>query len=94
MTGYHSATVIAEAVSKGLPGSMCPVLPCDEEEAMQSDIRALPLYREYGYIPCELYRQSVSTDTGLCLQRLGSCLYCNAAGPRTIPSSQGTVAYV
>jgi predicted alpha-1,2-mannosidase len=32
-----------------------------QREADRSEIRGLPLYRQYGYIPCDLYRQSVST---------------------------------
>ena len=62
MTGYHSATVIAEAIRKGFPGIHVEgAYAAMKHEASQNDIRGLPLYRQYGYIPCDLYRQSVST---------------------------------
>lgn len=62
MTGYHSATVIAEAICKGFAGiDIHGAYTAMKREADQSEIRGLPLYRQYGYIPCDLYRQSVST---------------------------------
>jgi predicted alpha-1,2-mannosidase len=62
MTGYHSATVIAEAINKGFPGiDVASAYAAMKREASISEIRGLPLYRQYGYIPCDLYRQSVST---------------------------------
>ena len=62
MTGYHSATVIAEAIRKGFPGiDIKSAYAAMKREAVESDIRGLPLYRQYGYIPCDLYPQSVST---------------------------------
>jgi predicted alpha-1,2-mannosidase len=62
MTGYHSATVIAEAIRKGFPGiDIKSAYAAMKHEASQNEIRGLPLYRQYGYIPCDLYRQSVST---------------------------------
>jgi len=83
MTGYHSATVIAEAVSKGLPGIDVPgAFRVMKKEAMQSDIRALPLYREYGYIPCELYRQSVSTTLDYAYNDWAVACIANAAGAK------------
>ena len=62
MTGYHSATVIAEAVNKGFPGiDIAGAYRVMNREAMKSEIRALPLYRKFAYIPCDLHHQSVST---------------------------------
>ena len=61
MTGYHSATVIAEAIGKGFQGiNVAGAYGAMKREATQSEIRALPLYREHGYIPCDLYKESVS----------------------------------
>ena len=62
MTGYHSATVIAEAIRKGFPGiDTVSAYQAIKREADQSNIRGLPLYRKYRFIPCDLYKQSVST---------------------------------
>ncbi len=62
MTGYHSATVIAEAIRKGLPGiDIKAAYAAMKREATESEIRGLPLYRQYGFIPCDLYKESVST---------------------------------
>jgi predicted alpha-1,2-mannosidase len=62
MTGYHSATVIAEAISKGFPSiDIGSAYVAIKREAAESKLRGLPLYRQYGYIPCDLYAQSIST---------------------------------
>jgi predicted alpha-1,2-mannosidase len=61
MTGYHSASVMAEACVKNVPG-------IDWERAykvmrkrnMDDDYRGLALYRKDGYIPAELEDESVS----------------------------------
>ena len=61
MTGYHSASVIAEAVQKGIPGiHVADAYKAMKKEATQNDLRGLPLYREHGYIPCDLDAESVS----------------------------------
>jgi predicted alpha-1,2-mannosidase len=63
MTGYHSATVIAEAIAKGLPGiDVHGAYLAMKKEAAESELRGLPLYRKFGYIPCDLYKESVSTS--------------------------------
>jgi predicted alpha-1,2-mannosidase len=63
MTGYHSASVIAEAIAKRIPGiDVSAAYAAMKREAMQSEIRSLPLYRKYGYIPCDLFKESVSTS--------------------------------
>ena len=62
MTGFHSATVIAEAIEKGFPGiDVQGAYVVMKKEASESELRGLPLYRKYGYIPCDLYKESVST---------------------------------
>ena len=61
MTGYHSASVMAEACVKNFPG-------IDWERAyevmrkrnMDDDYRGLALYRKDGYIPADLEDESVS----------------------------------
>ena len=61
MTGYHSASVIAEAVRKGVPGiKVDKAYAAMKREAMKSDIRGLSLYREHGFIPCDVQPESVS----------------------------------
>jgi predicted alpha-1,2-mannosidase len=60
MTGYHSAGVIAEAVQKGFPGiDVAAAWSAMKKEATVSDYRGLPLYRQYGYIPCDLDSESI-----------------------------------
>jgi predicted alpha-1,2-mannosidase len=62
MTGFHSATVIAEAIAKGFPGiDVQGAYVAMKKEASVSELRGLPLYRLYGYIPCDLHKESVST---------------------------------
>jgi predicted alpha-1,2-mannosidase len=61
MTGYHSASVIAEACAKGFPG-------IDWERAykvmrkrnMEDNVLGLNLYREMGFIPADREEESVS----------------------------------
>lgn len=61
MTGYHSASVMAEACAKNFPG-------IDWERAykvmrkrnMDDNYRGLGLYRKDGYIPADLEEESVS----------------------------------
>ena len=61
MTGYHSASVISEAVNKGFKG-------IDTEDAykymmkraMVDDWEGLPYYRKLGYIPADREGESVS----------------------------------
>jgi len=62
MTGFHSATVIAEAIAKGFPGiDVQAAYAAMKKEASVSELRGLPLYRKFGYIPCDQHEESVST---------------------------------
>ena len=62
MTGYHSATVIAEAIQKEFPGiDIRTAYAVMKKQATENQLRGLPFYRRYGYIPCDLHYQSVST---------------------------------
>ena len=61
MTGFHSATVIAEAVRKGFPGiAVEDAYAAMKQEADHSEMKGMPLFRKYGYIPCDLDAESVS----------------------------------
>jgi predicted alpha-1,2-mannosidase len=63
MTGFHSATVIAEAIAKKFPGiDVQGAYVAMKKEASESELRGLPFYRKYGYIPCDLHKESVSTS--------------------------------
>ncbi len=67
MTGYHSASVIAEAIVKGFPG-------IDTEKAyrvimhraMGENYRGLGYYRKLGYIPADRESESVSKAFEYC----------------------------
>ena len=60
MSGYHSAVVIAEAIQKGFPGiDMIGAHAAMKRQATASDYQGLPLYRKYGYIPCDLIAESI-----------------------------------
>jgi predicted alpha-1,2-mannosidase len=88
MTGYHSATVIAEAIRKGFPGiDIDGAYTVMEREASQSQIRGLPLYRQYGYIPCDLYRQSVSTTLDYAYNDWAIACVAKAAGKQAESAS-------
>jgi predicted alpha-1,2-mannosidase len=61
MTGYHSATVIAEAIAKGFPGiDITTAYAVMKRETDESKIKGMSLYRKYGYIPCDDEQESVS----------------------------------
>ena len=60
MSGYHSAVVIAEAVQKGFRGiDLAGAYAAMKRQATASDYQGLPLYRKYGYIPCDLIAESI-----------------------------------
>lgn len=60
MTGYHSAVVIAEALQKGFSGiDLAGAYAVMKKQAMVNDYQGLPLYRKYGYIPCDLTAESI-----------------------------------
>jgi len=60
MSGYHSAVVIAEAVQKGFRGiNLIDAYAAMKRQATVSDYQGLPLYRKYGYIPCDLVAESI-----------------------------------
>ncbi len=60
MTGHHALPVIADAYRKGFRGfDASRALEAMLASAM-ADHRGLDLYREYGYIPAELERESVT----------------------------------
>jgi predicted alpha-1,2-mannosidase len=61
MTGYHSASVMAEACAKGFDGiDWKRAYAAMHKRAFVDDYRGLPLYRKMGYIPCDLEEESVS----------------------------------
>ena len=61
MTGYHSSSVVAEALTKGFAGiDFNKAYPAFKKRAMQDDYRGLGYYRKLGYIPCEKEEESVS----------------------------------
>ncbi len=67
MTGYHSASIIAEAIHKGFAGiDMDTAYSVMLKQAMEDDYRGLPLYRQYHYIPADLGAESVSTTFEYC----------------------------
>ena len=60
MSGYHSVVVIAEAVQKSFQGiDLAGAHATMKRQATVSDYQGLPLYRKYGYIPCDLVAESV-----------------------------------
>lgn len=67
MTGYHSASVIAEAIVKGFPG-IDPQAAYDvmEQRALVENYRGLGYYRQLGYIPADREDESVSKSFEYC----------------------------
>jgi len=67
MTGYHSASVIAEAVNKGFAGvEIETAYQAMMKRAMVDDWRGLNYYRKLGYIPADLEPESVSKTFEYC----------------------------
>jgi len=61
MTGYHSASVMAEACAKDFPGiDWDRAYKVMRKRNMDDDYRGLALYRKDGYIPADLEEESVS----------------------------------
>ncbi|MGN6382920.1 MAG: GH92 family glycosyl hydrolase, partial [Dyella sp.] len=61
MIGYHSASVVAEAIAKGFEGiDVAKAWPLFRQRAMDDDYRGLPYYRKLGYIPSDKDWEAVS----------------------------------
>jgi predicted alpha-1,2-mannosidase len=61
MTGYHSASVMAEACVKKFEGiDYQRAYKAMRKRAMDDNYRGLGYYREFGYIPADLEEESVS----------------------------------
>jgi predicted alpha-1,2-mannosidase len=61
MTGYHSASVMAEACTKKFPGiNWERAYKVMRKRNMSDDYEGLGYYRELGYIPADKERESVS----------------------------------
>ncbi len=61
MIGYHSASVVAEAIAKGFDDiDVAKAWPLFRKRAMDDDYRGLPYYRKLGYIPSDKDWEAVS----------------------------------
>ncbi len=61
MTGYHSASVIAEAAVKGFPGiDLARAYVPMRKRAMEDDWRGLAYFRKLGYIPSDKVSESAT----------------------------------
>ncbi|MFZ0734267.1 MAG: GH92 family glycosyl hydrolase [Candidatus Sulfotelmatobacter sp.] len=61
MTGYHSSSVVAEAMTKDFKGiDFAKIYPAFKKRAMVDDYRGLGYYRKLGYIPCDKEEESAS----------------------------------
>jgi predicted alpha-1,2-mannosidase len=96
MTGFHSATVIAEAVRKGFPGiAIGDAYVAMKREADHSEIKGMPLYRKYGYIPCDLDQESVSRSLDYTYNNWAVSVVAEAAGAKedSVAFRQRSLAY-
>lgn len=67
MTGYHSASVISEAVAKGFPGIRTEAAYQQMmRRAMVENYEGLGYYRELGFIPADREGESVSKTFEYC----------------------------
>ena len=67
MTGYHSASVISEAIAKGFPGiDTEAAYRVMMRRAMVDNYRGLGYYRQLGYIPADREEESVSKTFEYC----------------------------
>jgi predicted alpha-1,2-mannosidase len=61
MDGYHSAAIVAEAMIKGFPGlDVQAAYKAFRKRAEEDDYLGLAAYRRYGYVPCDVTKQSAS----------------------------------
>ncbi len=67
MTGYHSASVIAEAIQKGFPGiNIEDAYKVINQRTEVENYRGLGFYRKLGYIPADREEESVSKAFEYC----------------------------
>ncbi len=67
MTGYHSASVIAEAIVKGIPGiDTKAAYACMLQRANVENFEGLGYYRQLGFIPADREGESVSKAFEYC----------------------------
>ena len=67
MTGYHSATVMAEAIQKGFQGiDVDAAYRAMSRRALLENYRGLGYYRELGFIPADREAESVSEALEYC----------------------------
>ncbi len=67
MTGYHSASVMAEACAKGFPGvDWKRAYAVMRKRNMVDDYEGLGYYRQMGYIPADKHGESVSRALEYC----------------------------
>ncbi|RXH56295.1 GH92 family glycosyl hydrolase [Granulicella sibirica] len=67
MTGYHSASIISEAINKGVPGiDQEAAYKVMMKRAMVDDYRGLGYYRKMHYIPANEEEESVSKTFEYC----------------------------
>jgi predicted alpha-1,2-mannosidase len=67
MTGYHSTSVIAEAINKGFQGiNVDAAYKAMMQRAMVDDYRGLGFYRDLHYIPADMEPESVSKTFEYC----------------------------
>ncbi len=61
MDGYHSAPIVAEAIVKGFPAlDVQAAYKAFRKRAEEDDYLGMAAYRKYGYVPCDLEKQSAS----------------------------------
>ena len=81
MIGYHSASVVAEAIAKGFPGiDTARAWPLFRRRAMVDDYRGLPYYRKLGYIPSDKDWEAVSKTLEYCYDDWAVAHIADAAG--------------
>ncbi len=87
MTGYHSASVIAEAQNKGFTGPDYNHALEVMEKMANSSYRGLPYYRDKGYIPADKEDESVSKTFEYCYASWSIAHVANKLGKPDIVST-------
>lgn len=83
MIGYHSASVVAEAIAKGFEGiDVVKAWPLFRRRAMDDDYRGLPYYRKLGYIPSDKDWEAVSKTLEYTYDDWAVARIADAAGAR------------
>ena len=85
MTGYHSATVMSEAIGKSIPGiDVQAAYKLMIERALNENFRGMGYYRQLGYLPADRESESVSECLEYCYNDWAVARVANTLGQNEV----------